>query len=422
MKTATNSIFHRLGLIDRESHNWIIGLLIISLLILPFSFMTIKGSFGILCAICLLLSIFALLLKVESKSFFKENYFALIIICLTSGPLSILLTQIISGSFSAPAFDGPIRLLAALIVLIAIYKHRIDFSRIISLSIPLALLFIFVYAKYSNHFYGDRLTNGYLDPIIWGNFSIILGFISFASIRSKDHYFFKAYKLMGLILGVTMSILSQSRSGWIAAVIMTLVLLALNRKKFTLMVILGYLSAFILILFSLYLFVDSFKFRIDIAISDIVDWTQNSKESSSAGIRLNMLKISSQIFFLSPWFGFGDFSNLPLENNIYVLSIGDNGATVTLQCCGPHNDFAAHALKYGFFGVFYYLSKFLIPVYIFFKLKHHESALMGMMLSVGFIVCGFFSEMQTLKFSYTFYGVFISGLIATMLWKESQSL
>ncbi len=422
MKTATKTIFHRFGLIDRQSTNWIISLLIISLLILPFSFMTIKGSFGILSAICLLLSIFALLSKVESKSFFKANYFALIIICLTSGPLSILLTQMIGGSFSAPAFDGPIRLFAALIVLIAIYKHRIDFSRIISLSIPLALLFIFIYAKYSNHLYGDRLTNDYLDPIIWGNFSIILGFISFASIHSKDHYFFKVYKLTGLILGVSMSVLSQSRSGWIAAVIMILVWLAINRKKFTPVIVLSYLSTLIAILFFLYFFIDSFKLRIDIAISDIINWTQNPKEPSSASIRLNMLKISSHIFFLSPWFGFGEFSKLPLENNIYVLSIGDPGAAFTLQCCGPHNDFAAHALKYGFFGIIYYFSKFFIPVYIFFKLKHHESAVMGMVLSVGFIVCGFFSEMQTLKFSYTFYGVFISGLIATTLWKETKSL
>lgn len=420
MKAATNTIFYRFGLIDQQSHHWIMSLLMISLLILPFGFMTFKSLFGLLSAICLLLSITALFIKPELVNhFFKEKSSYLIVLCLISMPICIFLTQVIRGNISASAYDGPLRLTAAFFILLAIYKHRIDFSRISSLSIPLALICILVYAKLGNNPYGERLTNDYLDPIIWGNFSVILGFMSLASIQSIDHFYLKFYKFLGFILGVSMSLLSQSRSGWVAAVVMALVLLILKRKQLTLKKIVGYIFIVVAILLSLYFFVDTFKLRIDAAVSEIFAWGQKSTKDSSAGIRLNMMKISSHIFFLSPWIGFGEFSKLPLENNLYALLIGDSGATFTLQCCGPHNDFVAHALKFGLFGIISFIFKFFIPIYIFLNSKHYQSAYMGMMLSTGIIVCGFFSEMQTLKVSYTFYAVFIAGLMATTHWKKS---
>jgi hypothetical protein len=82
LKTASNTVFHRFGLIDQQSHHWIISLFIISLLILPFGFMTFKGLFGVLSAICLLLSLLALGIKSDfPRNFFKEKYSFLIIIC-----------------------------------------------------------------------------------------------------------------------------------------------------------------------------------------------------------------------------------------------------------------------------------------------------------------------------------------------------
>lgn len=394
----------------------------ISLLILPFGFMTFKSLFGVLSAICLLLSLLALFIKPDLVNhFFKEKNSYLIILCLISAPICIFLTQVIRGNISISAYDGPIRLTAAFFILLAIYKHRIDFSKILSLSIPLTLLAILIYAKLGNNPYGERLTNNYLDPIIWGNFSVILGFMSLASIQSNDHPILKAYKLSGFSLGLIMSLLSQSRSGWVAAVVMTLVLLILKREELTIKKIVTYIFALVIVLLSLYFFVDTFKFRIDAAVSEVFAWGEKSHKDSSAGMRLNMLTISSHIFLLSPWVGFGEFSRLPLENNLNVLLIADPGATFTLQCCGPHNDFVAHALKFGAFGVFAFISKFFIPIYIFLHSKHHQSVGMGMMLSIGIIICGFFSEMQTLKVSYTFYAIFITGLIATTIWKNNKS-
>lgn len=421
MKTLRNTVFHSFGLIGQQSHHWIISLFIISLLVLPFGFMTFKGLFGVLSATCLLLSLLALGINSNYPSnFIKEKYSFLVILCLSAIVLSLLLTQAIRGDISAAPYDGPVRFLVALPILIAIYKHRINFPKLISTVIPLALLCILIYAKLSSHAYGARLTNHYLDPIFWGNFSIIIGFMSFASIQSQDHLLLKIYKFSGFTLGISMSLMSQSRAGWIAAIIMTLVLLALNRKKLTIAKLTAGLIMLIITLATFYFLIDSFKIRIDTAISEVLQWQKNSQNPTSTGIRLTMWKITAHLFSLSPWIGYGDFSSLPITKDSYILSFADAESIKTFLCCGPHNEIAAQTLRSGIFGMLALLATYMIPMYIFIRSKISQSTLMGMMLCMGMFICGFATEMLSLKISYSFYAILTSGLIATTLWQKKS--
>ncbi len=419
MKTASNTVFHRFGLIDQQSHHWIISLFMISLLVLPFGFMTFKGLFGVLSAICLLLSLLALGISSDYPSnFFKEKYSFLIILCLSATVLSLLLTQAIRGDISAAAYDGPVRLLAALPILIAVYKHRINFPKLLSLVIPLALLGILIFAKLSTHTYGERLTNHYLDPIFWGNFSIILGFMSFVSIQSQDHLLLKIYKFSGLALGISMSLMSQSRAGWIAAIIMALVWLALNRKELTFKKLVVITFASLLTLVLLFIFVDSFSARVNGAITEISGWLNKTQTESATGYRLTMWKMTAHLFSQSPWIGYGEFLTLPVTKDPYILSFADAESIMTIQCCGPHNEVAAQTLRSGIFGISALLATYMIPMYIFLRSKINQSTVMGMMLCTGVFICGFATEMLGLKISYTFYAILTSGLIATTLWQK----
>ena len=419
MKTASNTVFHRFGLIDQHSHHWIISLFMISLLVLPFGFMTFKGLFGVLSAICLLLSLLALGINSDHPSnFFKEKYSFLIILCLSATVLSLLLTQAIRGDISAASYDGPVRLLAALPILIAIYKHRINFPKLLSLVIPLALLGILIFAKVGTHTYGERLTNHYLDPIFWGNFSIILGFMSFASIQSQDHLLLKIYKFSGLALGISMSLMSQSRAGWVAAIIMALVWLALNRKELTFKKLIVITFASLLTLVLLFIFVDSFSARVNGAITEISGWLNKTQTESATGYRLTMWKMTAHLFSQSPWVGYGEFSTLPVTKDLYILSFADAESIMTIQCCGPHNEVAAQTLRSGVFGILALIATYMIPMYIFLRSRVSQSTLMGMMLCTGVFICGFLTEMLGLKISYTFYAILNSGLIATTLWQK----
>jgi len=395
----------------------------ISLLILPFGFMTFKGLFGVLSAICLLLSLLTLGIKPDYPSnFFKEKCSFLIILCLSATVLSLLLTQAIRGDISAASYDGPVRLLAALPILIATYKHRINFPKLLSLVIPLVLLGILIFAKVNPNLSPNvdtsRLSNYYLDAIFWGNFSIILGFMSFASIQFQDHLLLKIYKFSGLALGITMSLMSQSRAGWIAAIIMTLVWLALNRKELTFKKLVVITFAFLLTLVLLFILVDSFSARVNGAITEISGWLNKTQTESATGYRLTMWKMTTHLFSQSPWVGYGEFSTLSVTRDPYILSFVDAESIMTIQCCGPHNEVAAQTLRSGVFGILALLATYMIPMYIFLRSKINQSTVMGMMLCTGVFICGFATEMLGLKISYTFYAILTSGLMATTLWQK----
>lgn len=422
METRSTTFFNRLGLIDQGGYHWVINLFITSLMLLPFGFMTFKGLFGILAAICLLLSLVALIIKPESPSFFlSERYSILIILCFSATTLSLTLTEAIRGDLSARTYDGPIRFLLALPILIAIYKHRINFPKLLSLAIPIVLLGILVFAKLGSHSYGARLTNHYLDPIFWGNFSIILGFVSLASIQSQDYFLLKIYKLSGLLLGISMSVLSQSRAGWITAIIMFLVWLLLNKQKLTVrkMVVCGFLL--FVIPLNLYLFIGTFQHRVDLATMEFLQWLSNSDSESSTSVRLNMMKIGIELILQTPYLGFGNLKDFSSYIDVNTLSTIEKEALTIIGCCGPHNEAIANALRAGVFGFFAYIAVYFIPIFIYLKNNNTMASSMGIMLSVGIFTAGFFTEMLGLKVSYTFYAILTAGFIATTFWQKKSS-
>lgn len=422
MNRRSNTFFNQFGLIDHKNYHWIINVFIISLIALPFGFMTFKGLLGILAAICLFLSLIALIIKPEfPSSFFKERHSFLIILCFSATTLSLLLTQATRGDFAVNSYDGPIRLLLALPILIAIYKHRINFSKLLSFVIPLALLSILIFAILGNKPYGNRLTNYYLDPIFWGNFSIILGFVSLASIQSRDYFLLKVYKLSGLVLGISMSVLSQSRAGWIAAIIMSLAWLSLNYQKLTLRTITIYGFLICLIPLNLYLFLETFQHRVDLATMEFSQWLSNSDSISSTSVRLNMMAMAIELASYAPYLGHGNLKDFSSFIDINSLSLIDKDALNQISCCGPHNEIIANTLRSGVFGFFACISLYLIPLFIYLKNKNTMASSMGIMLSIGVFVAGFFSEMLGLKISYTFYAILTAGLIATTFWQKKSS-
>jgi O-antigen ligase len=421
LKTFFFDFLHHPGLIPQANASFLNSIFTISLLILPFGYMTVKGVFGILAAICLILALLILMMDTKSVSnFFNQKYSLLIVFTLLAIVLSIFIGQATRGRFLLDAYDGPSRLILALPILIAIHKNKIDFGKVLSLTLPLALLAIFIYAKSGTHSYGDRLTAHYLDPIFWGNFSIIMGLMCLASIEETDSVALKLYKLSGLGLGVTMSILSQSRAGWVAAVVLIVIWLFINRKHLSLKKLALYSLLTIAAVITLYLTVNTFQSRNDTAISEVINWGNKTQTESSTGYRLTMWKMTAYFFSLSPWVGYSEYTTLPIIDDPFIQSFADSESIKTIQCCGPHNEIAAHILRSGSLGITALLATYFLPTYIFIRSKAHQSKSMGIILCMGIFICGFGTEMLGLKISYTFYALLLAGLLATTLWKSHE--
>jgi O-antigen ligase len=215
-----------------------------------------------------------------------------------------------------------------------------------------------------------------------------------------------------------MSLMSQSRAGWVAAIIMALVWLGLNRKELTFKKLITIISISLLTLILLFLFIESFAVRVNGTMTEILGWLNKTQTETSTGYRLTMWKMTAHLFSQSPWVGYGEFSTLPVAKDPYILSFADAESIMTIQCCGPHNEVAAQTLRSGIFGALALLATYMIPMYIFLRSKTNQNTLMGMMLCTGVFICGFATEMLGLKISYTFYSILTSGLIATTLWQK----
>jgi O-antigen ligase len=216
-----------------------------------------------------------------------------------------------------------------------------------------------------------------------------------------------------------MSLVSHSRAGWIAAIIMALVWLALNRKELTLKKISAYGLLVLIIPVILYLFIDSFKLRIDIATIEFLKWLSYSHSTSSTSTRLNMISIGLELASLKPYLGYGNLKDFSSFIDTSTLSFIEKDALAMIGCCGPHNEAIGNLLKAGLFGFFAYLALYLIPFFIYLHYKNFQASAMGAILVVGIFIAGFFTEMLGLKISYTFYSIISSGLLATILWQKN---
>lgn len=413
-------IFKKIGIIHNQEYSPLKTLLALHLVLILFSWMTYKSLFGYIAASSLILSLL-LLMTNKNNSYFQCKDFAPLAFCLSGISISILINQLSIGNFLIISYDGPIRLILCLPLLIAVYQIKIDFAKIISFTAPLALVFILIYALKSPQYYGNRLSNNFYDPILWGNYCMIISFLSLSSVEKTDSINIKIYKISGFVLGLIMSILSQSRASWIAGIVLTFMILILNLRRLSYKRIFIYVVITALTVIILYTTVQIFKNRIDAGIVEILNWKNGNQTDTSIGTRLTMWKIALHLFTLNPLIGYGEYSALPVMNDAYINSFADKESIRTILCCGPHNELAGHALRFGVIGAITLLATYLYPLFIFSRSTNHQIKLMGSVLCFGVFTCGFGTEMLSLKSSYNFYAVMLAGLMGTMMWKRNGS-
>lgn len=346
--------------------------------------------------------------------------------------IAILLSQIIRGDFEIRAYDGPLRFILAIPLFIYINNKNFDFIKVISWALPISIIIIYVVSLIPLSHFGmpifsndSRLTVKHLDPIIFGNYSIIFAFCCLFLITVETNKNHLLFLILGFILGVTLSIQSQSRAGWIAGIFLLKILIILNWKLFKSHILISSVIIITLITsITFTLITDNLvSSRINVAITEIQLWFNNPHIYTSTGTRLSMWKLSGYLFSINPLSGYGDKNFDPsfLTNQTF-LAIGSQGGVETIYCCGPHNELLGHILRSGVFGLIAYLCTYGIPLYFFIKsMKHPEvkqASMLGICLIAGMSISGLSSEMLSLKFTFTFYALIISILVGNCLKHE----
>lgn len=419
----TNSIQSKVSV--QNTVSFLVFLAIISFL--PFKTVSSAISIGL----CLFAIIYSL---IRSKSNYLDinQYDRLVLLALSAPFLAILISQSLRQDWILNAYDGPIRLFACC----ALYWYLTHQSTQISLSIPRAaglaiilvvLTLIFfpqsrdgVAINLENVLAGTRVTLSHIDAIVFGNSVAILSNLCLAGLllNRKSISLKNSWLLyLGLLFGVSLVILSQSRSSWLIFLVGLGVSFAISAKNFSIRSILLYLLGLVLSLYLIYQLIPIVESRVDIAIQEVQQWVTSTNKETSSGTRLSMWGMSFELFLQAPFMGYGDKNFAPeFMQNQYLIDKYSFAAVDTIYCCGPHNEFFANLVRSGVWGGLAYLFIYGIPAYLFIlQIKNNKkpslSSSIGIVFIASFFVGSIFGELLSLKFIYSFFGLILTILL-----------
>lgn len=257
------------------------------------------------------------------------------------------------------------------------------------------------------------------NPLVpFSNLNLLIGFMALLSIGWNDRTEkgIIALKTLTACACLYASYYSGTRGGWIVAPFFIVIAVALkngisNRHKVltSFVAMIGIASAMAFLPYT--------KSRIELAYSEIKNYTTQHSVETSVGIRFQLWEASWEVFRLNPVFGIGTAQ--------YVQKVKSLGAkdTITLHA---HNDILYALATLGIFGAIAILALYLVPCLWFIKLargpdkEQRATAEIGLAVCFGFFVFGMTDTMFYWNFCIDFYTIALATLFALMIQRQEE--
>lgn len=231
-------------------------------------------------------------------------------------------------------------------------------------------------------------------PIFWGNIALCSGIIAFALRKSLSEKWASSLGYLALFCGVTASVWSQTRGGWISIPISFLLLIAF--KSITKLQ--SVVAIIILILAASS--IDSIKNRIAYTFQHSSIFSEQIKFGHSTQQRLDMLGASYEIFKENPIFGKGfSFYHHRLQE---LISEGKQPHWIAAYE-RPHNEFLNILVSSGIIGLLILIGIIISMLYIINRfIKEPSYKLAGYLLISQYLIFSlsevFFSTKLTIVY------------------------
>jgi len=339
-------------------------------------------------------------------------------IAMSSGLMVILISQLYHHDMAGRYFDSAARFLLAVPVFLALrlVKEKVVF--IVQYAFPLGAIAAFVAVMMTDPNVRYNASTAYINHIHLGDLALMLGFLSIFSINwvKPDRLIVKLLKASGLIAGLTVSVLSSARGGWIAIPVFVAVYIHFRIKgKFLNKVALAMLLIGAVGLLG-YFFVDPIHQRMGMIYSDLSLFMAGNADTS-IGIRLQLWKAAFHLIAEHPILGVGadGFGRAmdALSTTGFITPIAAD-----LGKAEVHNEILANTVRFGMFGLLSILAIYFVPFYLFLRAaksgthRQKGAAMMGMCLTLGFFVFGLTVETFDLKMTAAFYSLTVAVLLA----------
>jgi O-antigen ligase len=334
----------------------------------------------------------------------------------------VLIAQLFHTKFQLPSLDAPLRILLCIPIFLFLLKNKNNSVDLFKWSLPLTLITTFLYLYLiKDHYWGARFATKFVDPNALGSYIACIIGLTMLTIERKAprnfyDFFYWVLWISSIIVGFYVVIQAGTRGSFLVIPIIIFVFLKSlslpNKKK---ILLLGLMASLLVIA---YLSNSYFQERVLSGYLEIYQWLSGSKIKSSAGYRLSMFQLSTELFSLRPLAGYGEFGyKEALKNLAYV----DNYSAAVIQImstAGPHSTLFETILNYGLIGLFGYLFLMFGPVYLFCK-SGNISKWRGLCFILSILLMGQSIHIFTLKYTSSLFGLLLAWLLSDAL-KEKR--
>lgn len=332
--------------------------------------------------------------------------------------VAILLSQGFNKNFSAHPYDAASRFWLAIPVFLLLQRVRLKVFTALQLSFPLAAIIGFLMAKKLPDWAENRLGIDTLDLIHFGDFELILGMLSFFSIDwfGRDRLPLRILKILGFIAGLSASIASGSRGGWLAIPVFIAILVYFKTSKISLKKVVTSLFAALFAIAIAYSASTTLQHRINDLVNDVTTFAEGNRDTST-GVRWQLYKAAADVFSRHPIFGVGP-EGFALEMKP-MMEAGKLTPGAAEQGRGEvHNDILSKSAGMGIFGLLAILAVYFVPFSLFWKATKsatgqiRRSGILGITFVSGIFIFGLTVEFLNLTLATAFYSFTVAVLLA----------
>jgi O-antigen ligase len=340
------------------------------------------------------------------------------VIAMFSLSLAVLISQAYHQDYTAHPHDAASRYWLAIPVFMLLLRLRPRVFTSLQIAFPAAAILGLLMARDEGGYLAGRLKLSTMDLIHFGDFELMLGVLSLASLNwfGRDPLALRILKISGFAAGLAASFASGSRGGWLAIPLFVVLLFLFKSARPSRKVVGLTVAGCALAATLLYAFNSTFHERVSQLASDVTTFKGGNRDTST-GIRLQLYKAAAEIFVEHPVFGVGPEG---FAREMKPMMEAGKLTPIAAELGGyeVHSDILAKAAGMGIFGLTAMLSVYLVPLRLFWRASKsgvrevRRAALLGLVFVSGFIVFGLTVEVLDLTMAVAFYSFTVAVLLA----------
>jgi len=348
----------------------------------------------------------------------------ILFLSLTAPVLGVVISQTLRFELFLPNFDAPLRIALCAPVFVAISfgwlsndgnKGEYCITNIWGIYIlPLTIIWTFLYKPSWSNNWGTRATTYFVDPLSFGSLTLLMSVLVFYTLNTyftKINWFFKLISFISIPLGFYLSVLSGSRTGWIAVPIIYIIWLKIfgipkhGIFKSILITLLASIVTVTIISTNPFLVTKLLQ-----ALNALTNYNWNNINAEGDDVRISLYRMAYFYFISNPILGWGDLGWMKIMNSPELIIFSSEQARA-IAVHGFHNEILTNSVRSGVWGLASSLSIVIFPLFWGFKLIKNDQRYIGGFL-IFFIIFNFIAGMTTEVTNLVFLSSFLGLVIA----------